>query len=221
MFIAYLDYDHPFILLYTHLRAFIDFMHKIHYIPSLLMRLSISCFLTVPLLIAAGCSSDSVASNSVVNVLSPYRMEIVQGNFVSQEQADLIQPGMSRSQVRTILGTPLLTDIFHTDRWDYIFTINRKDVEPIQRRFTVFFNEDIVTSIEVPAPLLSEEEFVQHLDANRPNEEIKVPDLEATPQQLEAAASSAQAFREQEAQQAQSQSDVARPSSYYPPLDPN
>lgn len=196
-------------------------MHKIHYIPSLLIRLSISCFLTVSLLFVAGCSSESVASSSVINALSPYRMEIVQGNFVSQEQAELIQPGMSRNQVRTILGTPLLTDIFHTDRWDYIFTINRKDVKPVQRRFTVFFNEDIVTGVEMPEALFSEEEFVQHLDANRPNEDIKVPNLEATPQQLEAAASSAQAFREQEAQRAQTESNAARPSSYYPPLDPN
>lgn len=196
-------------------------MHKIHYIPSLLIRLSISCFLTVPLLFAAGCSSESVASSSIINALSPYRMEIVQGNFVSQEQAELIQPGMSRNQVRTILGTPLLTDIFHTDRWDYIFSINRKDVEPVQRRFTVFFTEDIVTGVEMPDTLFSEEEFVQHLDANRPNEDIKVPNLEATPQQLEAAASSAQAFREQEAQRAQTESNAARPSSYYPPLDSN
>src|SRR3954468_23467682 len=53
--------------------------------------------------------------------LTPFKPEIQQGNYVSQEMISQVTPGMSREQVRFILGTPLLTDIFHTDRWDYVY----------------------------------------------------------------------------------------------------
>ena len=59
-----------------------------------------------------------------------YKIDIVQGNFVSREQAAALKPGMSRAQVRDILGTPLLTSVFHADRWDYVFTFKRQGVEP-------------------------------------------------------------------------------------------
>jgi outer membrane protein assembly factor BamE len=57
----------------------------------------------------------------VPQIVTPYRMEIQQGNYVSQEMVSQLKPGMSREQVRFILGTPLVTDIFHADRWDYVF----------------------------------------------------------------------------------------------------
>ncbi|MGL4666540.1 MAG: outer membrane protein assembly factor BamE [Saezia sp.] len=151
--------------------------------------------------------------------MTPYKMEIVQGNFVSKEQLALIQPGMSRNQVRTILGTPLVTDIFHAERWDYVFSIKRKRIEPLQRKMTVFFEGDTVVRVDVPEELLKEEEFVQYLDAGRPDEKIKVPTLTATPEQLEVAARKAQAYREREAARLAGQADTTRPSGYYPPLE--
>ena len=53
--------------------------------------------------------------------ITPYQPEIQQGNYVSQEMISQVKPGMTREQVRFILGTPLLTDIFHADRWDYVY----------------------------------------------------------------------------------------------------
>ena len=50
--------------------------------------------------------------------ITPYRIEIQQGNFVSQEMVSQLKPGMSKDQVRFVLGTPLITDSFHADRWD-------------------------------------------------------------------------------------------------------
>ena len=55
----------------------------------------------------------------------PYRIDVAQGNVVTKEQLARVSPGMSRLQVRDILGSPLLTDPFHADRWDYVFTIKR------------------------------------------------------------------------------------------------
>src|SRR2546427_4714257 len=54
----------------------------------------------------AGCSSLDGAAHRVANVVTPYKVEVVQGNFVSREQVEALQPGMSRQQVRDILGTP-------------------------------------------------------------------------------------------------------------------
>src|SRR5207237_10573262 len=54
--------------------------------------------------------------------VTPYKMEVQQGNFVSQDMVSQLKAGMSKEQVRSALGTPLLTDIFHGERWDYIYS---------------------------------------------------------------------------------------------------
>ena len=53
--------------------------------------------------------------------VSPYRIDIQQGNYISQDMVGQLKPGMSKEQVRLTLGTPLLTDIFHADHWDYVY----------------------------------------------------------------------------------------------------
>ena len=114
--------------------------------------------------------------------LQPYRVSVVQGNVVTREQAQVLRPGMSRIQVRDLLGTPLLTSVFHQDRWDYVFTLKRQDLEPQQRRVTVFFKGDVLDRFEAD-PLPSETEFVSTLGSK---DIPKVPVLEATSEQLEA-----------------------------------
>ena len=79
--------------------------------------------------------------------------------MVTQEQAALVKPGMSREQVRDVLGSPLLTDVFHADRWDYVFTIRRQGAEPQRRSVVVLFEGDTLERIEAP-DLPSEREFV-------------------------------------------------------------
>src|ERR1019366_10170667 len=69
----------------------------------------------------AGCQSLQT-NNNFLGVLPPYRIEIVQGNVITREQAALIKPGLTRAQVRDVLGSPLLTDPFQADIWDYVFT---------------------------------------------------------------------------------------------------
>ena len=75
-------------------------------------------------------------------VFSPYRPDIQQGNFVSQEMLTQLQVGQTREQVRFILGTPLLTDIFHADRWDYPFRLARGSGETTSSRVVVFFDKE-------------------------------------------------------------------------------
>jgi outer membrane protein assembly factor BamE len=74
--------------------------------------------------------------------LSPYRMEIQQGNFVTQEMAAQLKPGLTRDQVRFVLGTPLVSDIFHDERWDYVFVRQRANSDEVERRRIAVFFED-------------------------------------------------------------------------------
>ena len=77
-----------------------------------------------------------------------YRANISQGNFVEQEDLDQLEPGMTRSQVRFLLGTPMIDDPFHKDRWDYVYflKVGRKDASRT-RWVSVFFEDDVVSEI--------------------------------------------------------------------------
>ena len=131
--------------------------------------------------VLAACSSFDSATNRLVSVVTPYKIDVVQGNFVSREQVEALQPGMGRQQVRDILGTPLVTSLFHNDRWEYVFTLKRPGVEVQTRKLTVFFDGDSFLRSEGDE-MPSESEFVATLGARTGLP--KVPVLEATDAQL-------------------------------------
>nr|WP_028606047.1 outer membrane protein assembly factor BamE [Ottowia thiooxydans] len=143
----------------------------------MLLVVSVTAALTVTL---TACSSFNRATLGMADALTLYKPEVVQGNFVSKEQVAALQPGMTRLQVRDILGTPLLTSVFHGDRWDYVFSLRRQGVEPQNFRLTIFFEGDNVARFEGD-DMPSETEFVQRISRKR---DIKVPTLEATEDQL-------------------------------------
>jgi outer membrane protein assembly factor BamE len=110
-----------------------------------------------------------------------YAPEVVQGNFVSKEQRQALRLGMPRAQVRDVLGTPLVSSLFHADRWDYAFSIKRQGTPEQRLHLTVKFQGDALSSIEGDE-LPSESEFVERLTSGRPP--VKVPPLEASEEQL-------------------------------------
>ncbi|WP_231968397.1 outer membrane protein assembly factor BamE [Polynucleobacter necessarius] len=82
-------------------------------------------------------------------VFKPYVPDVVQGNFISSEQYAKLQLGMSREQVRQILGTPLLASYFHANRWDYVFEFKRAGQRVSkERHVTIFFEGDKVVRFE-------------------------------------------------------------------------
>jgi outer membrane protein assembly factor BamE len=115
------------------------------------------------------------------DTFKPYVPEVVQGNFVSKEQRLALSPGMARAQVRDILGTPLVTSLFHADRWDYAFSIRRQGVPAQSFQLTVYFKGDVLTSIE-GSELPSESEFVERLVVQR--KAASVPSLQASEEDL-------------------------------------
>lgn len=116
-----------------------------------------------------------------LDVISPYRIDRVQGNVITREQLAVLKPGMPRTLVKDILGTPLLTSVFHADRWDYVFTFARQGAESQSRRVTVFFKGENLDRFEADE-LPSEAEFVATLKS-MPTEG-KLPAMEATPESL-------------------------------------
>ena len=131
----------------------------------------------------AGCQALQT-SDSFFGVITPYKVEIVQGNVVTSEQAARLKPGMTRLQVREVLGTPLLADVFHANRWDYLFSIHRQGAQPQDRRVTVLFEGDTFKSIDTGGELPSERDFVASIDTFKTSR--NAPPLVLTDEQLKA-----------------------------------
>lgn len=96
-------------------------------------------------LLVAGCIDRP---QLVLPAFTPYKMDVQQGNVVTQDMIARVQPGMSRSQVRFALGTPLVVDPFRTDRWDYVYLYQKAGVVTEQRRIAVIFKDDKLVRIE-------------------------------------------------------------------------
>ena len=90
------------------------------------------------LLALAGCKQTPELSS----VVSPYKMDIQQGNVVTPEALAKLKAGMTRAQVRFALGSPLVVDPFRTDRWDYVYSLDKQGKSVERRRVTVIFDED-------------------------------------------------------------------------------
>ena len=104
--------------------------------------------LVVAVSLLAGCASSGFTLPKIPGI-EAHRMEIQQGNYVTQEMIAKLQPGMTRDQVRFVLGTPLVADAFHANRWDYMFRrqrANSKEIE--QRRIVIFFDDGRLSRIE-------------------------------------------------------------------------
>ncbi len=109
-------------------------------------------------LFIGGCSSIGEMGDSIPDMLDMsdmledapliYRPEIQQGNVVTQEMVDKLQPGMNRRQVTYILGTPLLVDAFHQDRWDYIYTRETGGGADNRERISLYFEDDTLIRVE-------------------------------------------------------------------------
>jgi len=117
----------------------------------------------------AGCSTLQPTTDKLLGVITPYRIDIMQGNVVTREQVALVKPGMAKEQVRDLLGSPLLMSSFHADRWDYVFTLRRQGVEPQRRSLVATFDKDgKLVTLEAP-DLPSEKEFVASVRPPRAN----------------------------------------------------
>lgn len=89
-----------------------------------------------------------LASCGGVPFLTPYKMDIRQGNLVTAEMRDKLKPGMSRQQVRYVLGTPMISDAFHGNRWDYVYRLEQDGKLVDKQRLTIYFEGDRLVRFE-------------------------------------------------------------------------
>ena len=109
------------------------------------MRFSFSrCFPQMTILVVI------LISITLAGCVRSYRVEIQQGNVISAEQIEKLTPGTSRNEVRFILGTPLIVDPFHAERWDYFYSLDPAKGEQVTKyRLSIWFENDLVTRTEV------------------------------------------------------------------------
>ncbi len=84
----------------------------------------------------------------LVSACAPYKMDIRQGNLIRPEAREKLKVGMTRTQVRALLGTPLVEDPFHPDRWDYVYTLEHKREVADSQRMTLYFQGDKLIRID-------------------------------------------------------------------------
>lgn len=101
--------------------------------------------ITVSALFAA---SVLLTGCSVGSMINPHRIDVRQGNFVDQHMVGQLRPGMTREQVRFVLGTPLVVDMFRSDRWDYVYRYTEGWGQPQMRKLSLFFVDERLASIE-------------------------------------------------------------------------
>lgn len=129
-------------------------------------------------------ASDKAVANGVqviqkkrfLGFLSPYRTDIQQGNFVSEEMLTQLKPGMTQAQVRFALGTPLLNDAFHKDRWDYLFRLQKRSGETTSSHVVVFFEDGKMLRYE-GGNLPSEQEYLDRIAGKASKDSFRPPDV--------------------------------------------
>ncbi|MET1080453.1 MAG: outer membrane protein assembly factor BamE [Pseudomonas sp.] len=124
------------------------------------------------LLALAGCSFPGV-----------YKIDIQQGNVVTQDMIDQLRPGMTRRQVRFIMGNPLITDTFHANRWDYLYSIQPGGVERQQERVSLMFgsNDQLIGLTGDFMPGVSRDEAILGEDGSSPAQSTPQPQTEEKP----------------------------------------
>lgn len=110
----------------------------------------------VPVVLLCALSSVSILPGCGI---SPYRLEIQQGNVITQEMLDKLRPAMTRAQVRFVMGTPLVADSFHPERWDYFYEFDRAGNATERRRLTLIFEDDrlarVIGDVQVAPELVA------------------------------------------------------------------
>ncbi|MBV8678906.1 MAG: outer membrane protein assembly factor BamE [Aquitalea sp.] len=132
------------------------------------------------LIIAAVIALSGCTSMNPINWITPHKMEIQQGNYVTEDAVAKLKPGMTRSQVRFLLGTPLLTDSFHNNRWDYPYQDSKQGKLVDKKLLTVFFEGDSMVRVEGTAQ--PAERAILPVDASAPAQQAKPAAQEAAKQ---------------------------------------
>ena len=123
--------------------------------------------LCIPLILLGACSRSF---DGAYNVPLLYKIDIQQGNVIEQEMLNKLKPGMDKNQVKFIMGTPVIIDPFHNDRWEYVFSMQKAGGVREQRHITLHFDEDeklthVSGDVEVSSTPIAENDIVTEDEA--------------------------------------------------------
>ncbi|BAN34757.1 SmpA/OmlA [Sulfuricella denitrificans skB26] len=108
------------------------------------MKSVLRALAAISILLLVACS----VTEKVGEKLTPYKIDIQQGNVVTQEMVAKLKPGMTKAQVRFVLGTPLITDAFHASRWDYVYRYQKAGKLTEERKLALFFDQELLQRVE-------------------------------------------------------------------------
>ncbi len=117
------------------------------------MKTFLICIIASFAVLISACNKDKIPG--------VYRIDIQQGNNVTQEMLNQLKPDMTKRQVTYIMGTPLLIDTFHPDRWDYIYSFHPGNGSREQRRITLYFENDLLKRVEGDIRTVARDELPQ------------------------------------------------------------
>ncbi|USE37925.1 outer membrane protein assembly factor BamE [Endozoicomonas sp. SCSIO W0465] len=112
----------------------------------------------VSITLLTGCASSTDSGSKLISFPGAYKIDIQQGNVITQEMVDQLCPGMTRAQVQYVMGTPLLEDTFNSNRWDYIHSVQPGGKSREQKTVTLFFENDQLRSIQSDLKLGSDQQ---------------------------------------------------------------
>jgi outer membrane protein assembly factor BamE len=107
----------------------------------------------------ASCSNIT----SYLPTFTPHKIEIRQGNLITQDMRDKLKLGMTQAQVKAVLGGPLINDLYHADRWDYLYRLDQKGKVVESQRLTVYFEKGVLARIDDATPLTATGHATQEL----------------------------------------------------------
>jgi len=114
------------------------------FFAGIFMKSVLRALAAIFILLLAACS----VTDQVTGKLTPYKIDIQQGNVVTQEMVAKLKPGMTKAQVRFIMGTPLITDAFHAHRWDYVYRYQKAGKLIEERTLALFFDKELLQRVE-------------------------------------------------------------------------
>ena len=130
----------------------------------------------IPVILILALICSGIVACSSLRFPGVYRIKIEQGNYIKEEMVSQLVKGMTRRQVRYVMGSPLLKDTFNRDRWDYYYNVSRNNEVIKEYQFSVFFDGDLLTHWEgdyEPSEASEEEAQEEALDATKKTDAAK------------------------------------------------
>jgi outer membrane protein assembly factor BamE len=120
-------------------------------------QIEINIQMRIQIILISALLASCSATNSSLPTFTPYKVEIRQGNLITQDMRAKLKLRMTQAQVKAVLGAPLINDVYHADRWDYFYSLEQQGKVVEKQRLTLYFEKDLLKRIDDATPLKAAE----------------------------------------------------------------